>query len=246
MLKGKNAIITGCRRGIGREILNIFAENGADIWACVRAEDADFTSHIKGLEQQYQVNITPVYFDLADPDSVKAATRQISKDKRPVDILVNNAGVIDVSLFVMSSIAKMKDLFEVNFFAQMAFTQSIARLMMRQKQGSIINFSSSAAIEGNEGRSGYAASKAAIMSASKVMARELGAMNIRVNVIAPGLTQTDMMTESTPDDALATTLERLSLKRVADPREIASVALFLASDLSSYMTGQTLSVDGGM
>jgi 3-oxoacyl-[acyl-carrier protein] reductase len=146
----------------------------------------------------------------------------------------------------MTPIAKMKEIFEVNFFSQMAFTQGIARMMTRQKSGNIVNLSSSAAIEGNEGRTAYAASKSAIQISTKVMAKELAPYNIRVNSIAPGLTQTDMMEESTAEDALAFTLQRICMKRVGLPEEIAKVALFLSSDLSSYMTGQTLRVDGGM
>ena len=118
--------------------------------------------------------------------------------------------------------------------------------MIRSSNGSIINISSSAAIEGNEGRTAYAASKAAIISSTKVMAKELALNNVRVNAIAPGLTETDMMIESTPKDAIEDTLRRTCLKRVGRPEEIANVALFLASDLSSYMTGQVLRVDGGM
>ena len=118
--------------------------------------------------------------------------------------------------------------------------------MMRQKRGSIINISSSAAIEGNEGRTAYAASKAAMICATQVMAKELGRYNIRVNAVAPGLTETDMMRESTKPDALEETLARTCLKRVGDPDEIANAILFLASDLASYVTGQTIRVDGGM
>ena len=118
--------------------------------------------------------------------------------------------------------------------------------MTRQNSGTIVNISSSAAIEGNEGRTGYAASKAAMIAATKVMARELASYNVRVNAIAPGLTDTDMMHSSTPKDAMEYTLQRLSMKRLGTPEEIANVALFLSSDLSTYMTGQVLRVDGGM
>jgi len=118
--------------------------------------------------------------------------------------------------------------------------------MIRNGSGSIINISSSAAIEGNEGRSAYAASKAAIIASTKVMAKELASNNVRVNAIAPGLTETDMMIESTTKDAIEDTLKRTCLKRIGRPEEIANVVLFLSSDLSSYMTGQVLRVDGGM
>jgi len=246
MLTGKNAIITGCNRGIGKAILTRFAENGADIWACLRKQDAEFSTYVAELTKKTGVSIKEIYFDLSEPEEIKGAARAIAADKLPIDILVNNAGAIDTALFLMTPMDKMREMFELNFFSHMQFTQTIARQMLRKRKGSIINLSSSAALEGNEGRTAYAAAKAAIITASKVMARELGPAGIRVNAIAPGLTQTDMMQDSTPEEALKATVERLSLKRVGEPDEIAGAALFLASDLSSYMTGQVLSVDGGM
>ncbi len=246
LLNGKWAVITGCNRGIGKATLNVFSANGANIWACVRKEDSEFSAYIEKLSRENSVTINPVYFDFLDEEQIKAGIKTIRSAKFPVDIIVNNAGIIHTALFQMTPIAKMKEIFEVNFFSQMAFTQGIARMMTRQKSGNIVNLSSSAAIEGNEGRTAYAASKSAIQISTKVMAKELAPYNIRVNSIAPGLTQTDMMEESTAEDALAFTLQRICMKRVGLPEEIAKVALFLSSDLSSYMTGQTLRVDGGM
>ena len=246
LLNGKWAVITGCNRGIGKATLNVFSANGANIWACVRKEDSEFSAYIEKLSRENSVTINPVYFDFLDEEQVKAGIKTIRSAKFPVDIIVNNAGIIHTALFQMTPIAKMKEIFEVNFFSQMAFTQGIARMMTRQKSGNIVNLSSSAAIEGNEGRTAYAASKSAIQISTKVMAKELAPYNIRVNSIAPGLTQTNMMVESTAEDALAFTLQRICMKRVGLPEEIAKVALFLSSDLSSYMTGQTLRVDGGM
>lgn len=246
LLNGKWAVITGCNRGIGKAMLDVFSANGANIWACVRKEDSEFSAYIEKLSRENSVTINPVYFDFLDEEQIKVGVKTIRSAKLPVDIIVNNAGIIHTALFQMTPIAKMKEIFEVNFFSQMAFTQLIVRIMTRQKSGSIVNLSSSAAIEGNEGRTAYAASKSAIQISTKVMAKELAPYNIRVNSIAPGLTQTDMMEESTAEDALAFTLQRICMKRVGLPEEIAKVALFLSSDLSSYMTGQTLRVDGGM
>ena len=246
LLKNKNAVVTGCNRGIGKEIVRVFAENGADIWACVRKESRSFTKYVRNLEQKHLVKINPIYFDLGDKEQIKTSVKTIKEAKKSVDILVNNAGAIFTALFQMTSLEKLKEMFEINYFSQMLLTQYISRIMMRQKSGSIINISSSAALEGNEGRTAYASAKAAMITSTKVLAKELAPYNIRVNAVAPGLTQTEMMESSTPEDALKETLNRICMKRVGQPEEIANSVLFLASDLSSYITSQTLRVDGGM
>ena len=246
LLKNKNAVITGCNKGIGFETLRVFAKNGANIWACSRKEYDNLSEEINRLKSKYSIEIWPIYFDLNENDQITEGFKKIKSEKKPVDILVNNAGSIFTALFQMTSQDKLKEMFSINYFSQMLFTQYVSRLMMRQKNGSIINVSSSAAIEGNEGRTGYASAKAALIASTKVLARELAVYNIRVNAVAPGLTQTEMMENSTPDDALETTLERICLKRVGKPEEISNSILFLASDLSSYITNQTIRVDGGM
>ena len=246
LLKGKFTVITGCNRGIGKAILEVFARNGANVWACVRKSDDKFTDYVESLAKKTGVKIWPVYFDLVDAEEVKAGVKTIMSAKQPIDVLVNNAGIIFTALFQMTSANKMKEVFDINFFSPMIFTQNISRVMARQKSGSIINVSSSTAIEGNEGLTAYAASKAALICSTKVMAKELGAYNIKVNAIAPGFTETDLMRGSTPDDILEITLKRTCLNRVGKPEEIANAVLFLSSDLSSYMTGQVLRVDGGM
>ena len=246
LLRGKTAVLTGCNRGIGKAILDVFARNGAEIWACIRKPDEKFTEYISNLSKEASVTIHQVFFDFKEIDEIKSGAKKILSDKKNIDIIVNNAGIIFTSIFQMTPIEKMKEIFEINYFSQIFFTQLLIRSMTRNGSGSIVNISSSAAIEGNEGRTAYASSKSAIITTTKVMAKELAQNNIRVNAIAPGLTDTDMMIESTPQDALEKTLQRTSLKRTARPEEIANVVLFLSSDLSSYMTGQILRVDGGM
>jgi 3-oxoacyl-[acyl-carrier protein] reductase len=246
MLEGKNAIITGCARGIGKQILETFAGSGANVWACVRKPNEEFSEHIKGLSELYNVKITPLYFDLSKTNEIKDAVKLILGAKQNVDILINNAGITYNALFQMTTLEKLKEVFEVNFFSQFVFTQYIVKLMVRQKSGSIVNISSSAAIDANSGRSAYGASKAAVICMTKAMAEELAPYNIRANVIAPGITQTDMISESMTDEVIKQVLTQTSLKRMGHPSEIAQATLFLASEMSSYMTGQVLRVDGGM
>ena len=246
LLEGKTAVVTGCNRGIGKAILETFAKHGANVWACARRPDEQFTEYVENLQKETSVTISQVYFDLTDIAQVKTGVKTIMSAKQSVDILVNNAGIIHTAIFQMTPVSKMKEVFEINFFSQMLLTQSIVKIMTRQKSGSIVNISSSSGIEGNEGRMAYATSKAALISVTKVMARELANYNIRVNAIAPGLTETDMMKGSTPESVLQDTLRRSCMKRVGKPEEIANATLFLSSVLSSYITGQVLRVDGGM
>ena len=246
LLKNKNAIITGCNRGIGKSILELFTQNGANVWACVRKPDEDFVLFIQELRNKYHVEITPVYFDLSDYEQIKIGIKSIISDKKSIDILVNNAGITYNALFQMTTIGKMEEVFRVNFFSQYLLTQYVIKIMVRQKSGSIINIASSAAIDANSGRSVYGASKAAIICSSKALAEELGDKGIRVNIVAPGITKTDMVSDSMTDAVIDETVGNTSLKRIGLPQDIAGAVLFLASDLATYMTGQVLRVDGGM
>lgn len=246
LLKNKTAVITGSNRGIGLKMLEIFSKNGADVVACSRNLNEDFLNQIKKLKKKFNNNIFPVKLDLKNEDSVKKAFDEINSLNLDINILINNAGIIHTALYQMTSIKKLKEIFQINFFSQTIFTQYILKSMIRKKNGSIIYISSSSAIDSNLGRSAYSASKAAIISQSKTLSKELGSLNIRVNTIAPGLTSTDMMKDNTPAEVIKEVTSNLSLKRVANPEEIANLALFLASDLSSYITGQVIRIDGGM
>ena len=246
LLTGKNAVVTGANRGIGAAILAEFAAQGANVWACARREEPCFLEMCARLTQEHGVWIEPVIFDLADEDGIKAGVQQIRIGKKPVDILVNNAGVIPENrLFLMADPAEMQRVFAVNFFAAMQLTQRVAKLMVRQKAGAIVNICSIAALDGEPAQMEYVASKAALVGATRKLASELGAYGIRVNGIAPGPTQTDML--AAMEEGLRSRMEAATLlHRLAEPQEIASVAVFLASDMASYMTGQILRVDGGM
>lgn len=245
LLQGKNVLITGCSRGIGRSILETFASHGASGWACARKPDDEFEDMVQRLSETYQVHFRPVYFDMGDHDQIKRGVKEISSSKQCIDILVNNAGITYNTLFLMSSMSKAREVFEVNFFSPFLLSQYIAKIMIRQKKGSIINISSSAGIEGNAGRSVYGASKAAVICATKAMAAELGDAGIRVNSIAPGMTRTSMLS-SMSEKVIEETLLLSAMKRLGEPQDIANAALFLASDLSSYVTGQVIRVDGGL
>ena len=196
LLKGKNAVITGCNRGIGKKILEVFSENGATIFACVRNIDEQFKSFLKELTKKTNNQIIPIQFDLNDEIKIKEAANTILTSNKPIDILVNNAATIHTAIFQMTSIKKLKEVFEINFFSQTIFTQYILKSMIKNKKGSIVYIASSSASDGNEGRSAYSSSKAAIISQAKVLSRELGTHNIRVNSLSPGLTNTDMIKEN--------------------------------------------------
>jgi 3-oxoacyl-[acyl-carrier protein] reductase len=245
LLKDKNVIITGSAQGIGKVMLETFSANGANVWACARRKTDEFEANAQSLREKYCVEIWPVYFDLQDHEQLKVAAKSITGTKRTIDVLVNNAGVTYNALFLMSAMDKLHEVFDVNFFSPFLFTQYIAKTMMRQKKGSIINISSSAAIDGNAGRSVYGASKAAVICATKAMAAELGEFGVRVNSIAPGITRTTMI-HSMTDKVIQETILQSSMKRMGEPQDIANAAIFLASDMSSYVTGQVLRVDGGM
>jgi len=246
LLDNKTVVLTGSNRGIGKKILEVFSLNGAKVFACVRENNDSFKSYVDQLEKKTKNQIIIIKLDLSNEEEIKNAANEIILSKVPIDILINNAGIIHNSIFQMTSIKKFKEIFDINFFSQVLFTQYILKSMVKNKKGSIVNISSTSGIDSNAGRSAYSASKAALISQSKALSRELGIHNIRVNTIAPGLTDTDMMKDNTAKNVIENVLENVSLKRLADPEEIANAVLLLSSDLSSYITGQTIRVDGGM
>lgn len=246
LLKGKTAIVTGSNRGIGKAILIKFAMEGANVFAHARKKNETFEMECSDVATKYGVNIYPIYFDATNSEEMKSAVKDITSITKEIDILVNNMGIVKtVSLFQMTKMQDIKDEFDVNFFAQMEFTQYISRLMVRRKMGSIVNISSCAGLDGNTGMLQYVSSKAAMIGATKRLAIELGVSNIRVNSVAPGLTDTDMGNQMR-EDLEQETLNHLVFKRKAKPEEIADAVLFLASDMSTFITGQTIRVDGGM
>jgi 3-oxoacyl-[acyl-carrier protein] reductase len=240
-LQGKTAVITGCNRGIGKAILESYAENGALIFACVRKETQEFSKLIQALSEKNSVEIIPVYFDSRNMNELKNAVKHIKDSKKKIDILVNNSGVGYNALFQMSSLDKLKEVFDVNFVAPFIFTQYITKLMVRQRSGSIITISSTTALDANDGKSVYGASKAALICMTQVIASELKEFGIRANSIAPGLTDTDMLAWI-PEKIVVNSIGR---NEIAKPSDIAEKAVFLASDASAHISGQVFRVEGG-
>ena len=245
MLKNKSALITGANRGIGFSILKRLAENGANIIACARKQDDLFEKEISNISKKFNIKIKPIYFDLSNENEIEQGSKKIISLNWIIDIIVNNAGINHVALFQMTTIKKMREIFNINFFSQILLTQKLLNIMIKNKKGSIINISSNAAVECDVGRSGYSSSKAALIAWTKVLSKELGNFNIRVNAVSPGLTNTDMMKKDLSRKVIEDAIKRVPLKRAADPDEIAKVVLFLASDLSSYVNGEVISVTGG-
>lgn len=246
MLKGKTAIITGARGGIGRACVEVFALNGADIFACARKKDEPFETDMDSLARKYGVRIVPIYFDVTNEKQVKDGIKDIRQQSHKIDILANVAGFADFSTsFTMSSIEKMKRVFDVNFWGVTLVTQYVSRLMMRYHSGSIINVSSMAGLEGTPAQYEYAASKAAVVGGVRQLSRELWQYGIRVNTVAPGVINTDMGSQIDPE-LHKKVLSHIIMGRDGKPEEVANVIAFLGSDLSSYMTGQVVRVDGGV
>jgi len=245
LLVGETAVVTGSNRGIGKLIVETFAANGASVWACARKETPEFVAFLTEISAKYSVQTRALYFDLTDELSIKESLKTLLTEKVKVDILVNNAGVAHGGLLQMTSINTIREVFEINFFSQILVTQLISKLMMKNKSGSVINMASVAGIDSYPGYSAYGSSKAALIGATKTLSKELAPYNIRVNAVAPGLTETDMATQM-EEKAKDSMVGDSAMKRLGQPQEIANVVLFLASDQSSFVNGQVLRVDGGM
>lgn len=188
--RGKNVFITGTRRGIGRELVRAFAMRGASIYAHARKASEEFEAHNAELAQNYGVTIRPVYFDMTDENAMKAAVQEIMKEMSP-HILINNAGLQHGGFFMLTPLKKVRELFEVNLFSQMRLTQLFVKPMLLRQAGAIVNVASISGLDMKPGNSAYGVSKAALIAWTKVLATELGSSGIRVNAVAPGLTDTD-------------------------------------------------------
>lgn len=244
MLEGKNIIVTGASRGIGKAMIECFAKKGANLFACMRTVTGEKEEELKALSELHGVSIVPVQFDLRDESQQKSAVRSIKDSCRKIDGLVCNAGVAHNGMLQMTSIETMREIMETNFFAQMRLIQLVSRAMIPHKAGSIVAIGSVGGIMPRAGYIAYGSSKAALMWAMSSLAQELGPFGIRANSVAPGLTDTDQLRVRSKD-SIEKAISMTAEGRLGKPEEIAEAAAFLLSDAASYINGQTLRVDGG-
>lgn len=243
-LQGKNALITGGRKGIGRQIVERLAEQGVNLWVCSHTESVEFEADMQELSKRYGVKIDVVYFDLRNQEEIQTVIRKIMQEKRRIDILINNAAIASSGMLAVQSMQMIKDTFEVNFFSPLYLIQLVSKIMIRQKQGNIINIASVSGCENYGGNISYGSSKAALIWTTRELSKELAPFGIRVNAVSPGITKTDMEQNRT-NKQIEEVLSRTAMRRSADAGEIADAVLYLSSDYSSYITGQNLIVDGG-
>ncbi|MDR2702264.1 MAG: 3-oxoacyl-[acyl-carrier-protein] reductase [Spirochaetaceae bacterium] len=240
-LTGKKALITGAGRGIGKTIADTFSANGAEIWSLDIREPDDLQERVSKAGGKLHW----ISADLGKTTEVEAVIENALKDSGGFDILVNNAGITKDNLSFRMSIEDWQKVLDINLTAAFLITRTVGRDMIRKRAGSIINMASVVGIHGNGGQANYAASKAGLIAMTKSMAHEMASRGVRVNAIAPGFIETDM-TAAMPEDAKNKMLDVIPLKRPGKQEDVAKAALFFASELSSYITGQVLPVDGGM
>jgi 3-oxoacyl-[acyl-carrier protein] reductase len=240
-LNGKKALITGAGRGIGKTIADTFSANGAEIWALDIGEPGDLKDRIgKAGGKLHWISA-----DLGKTGEVEGVIEKALKDSGGFDILVNNAGITKDNLSFRMSIEDWQKVLDINLTAAFLITRTVGRDMIKKRTGSIINMASVVGIHGNGGQANYSASKAGLIAVTKSMAAEMASRGVRVNAIAPGFIESDM-TAAMPEEAKSKMMDVIPLKRPGKQEDVAKAVLFFASDLSSYITGQVLPVDGGM
>ena len=244
LLEGKVALITGAGRGIGKAVAMRFAEQGADI-AFTDLELSETVLATKSELEQFGVRVMAYASNAADFEQTHAVVKQIMEDFGRIDILVNNAGITKDGLMLRMTEAQWDAVINVNLKSAFNYVHAVVPVMSRQRGGSIINMSSVVGVSGNAGQCNYSASKAGMIGLAKSIAQELGSRGVRANAIAPGFIITDM-TNQLSEEVKAEWAKRIPLRRGGTPEDVANIATFLASDMSSYVTGQVIQVDGGM
>ena len=244
LLENKTALITGAARGIGKQIALAFAREGANI----AFTDLELNEQAQATRDELAALGVKVAFYASDASSFDAAhqvVEAVQQEFGAIDILVNNAGITRDTLLMRMTEQMWDQVIHVNLKSAFNFTHAVTPVMMRQRSGSIISLSSVVGLNGNAGQANYAASKAGIIALTKSVAKELGSRGVRANAIAPGFILTDM-TKALPEDTLKSFVSLIPMRRGGEPEEVAKVALFLASDLSSYVSGQVIQVNGAM
>lgn len=240
----KVALITGATRGIGKQIAITLAKQGFDIALNYRTENDSLNETVKEIES-YGVRCLAVKGDISNFEDCENMTKQVIEKLERIDVLINNAGITKDMLFIRMKPEDFNQVIDVNLIGTFNMTKNVSQYMIKQRSGRIINISSVVGIHGNAGQANYSASKAGIIGLTKSLAKELAGRNILVNAIAPGFIETDM-TSVLKDEVKTNIMNSIPLKREGKPEEVANVVKFLASEDSSYITGQVISVDGGM
>lgn len=244
MLKGKKALVTGSSRGIGRKIVEVFLANGAEVWGlCSKPSAAK--AELEAMAAEKGTAFHEICANVGDAEQLSEVVNAALAEAGNFDILVNNAGITRDGLSFRMKMEDWQNVLNVNLTGTFVITQIVSNAMLKARSGSIINMSSIVGVHGGAGQVNYSASKAGLIGYSKSLAKEVGARGIRVNCIAPGFIETDM-TAVLKEDYVKAMLDTVPMKRGGKPEDIANVALFLASDMSSYVTGQVIGVDGGM
>lgn len=244
LLQGKTAIITGASKGIGKGIAEVFAKNGANV-AFTYLSSVEKGEALEKELSAYGTQVKGYRSDASEMDAAEELIANVVKDFGQIDIVVNNAGITKDNLLMRMTEEDFDRVIKVNLNSVFNMTKAVQRTFLKQRSGSIINISSVVGVKGNAGQANYAASKAGIIGFSKSIAAELGSRNIRCNVIAPGFIETEM-TAVLDENTVQGWRDAIPLKRGGSPEDVANACLFLGSDLSGYITGQVLPVDGGM
>lgn len=244
LVEGKKALITGGARGIGKEIVTAFLNEGASVYF-IDLQESEFMSEYEKLAAAAGQSVVFKQGNVSDEEEITAVVDEIVKESGGIDVLVNNAGITRDNLFFRMSAKEWNDVLSINLSSAFYISKVIARQMAKQKSGSIINIASIVGVIGNAGQANYSASKAGMIGLTKSLAREIGSRGVRVNAVAPGFIKT-AMTDKLNDTQKEALLSQVPLSRLGNPEEVASVVLFLASDLASYITGEVIQITGGM
>jgi len=244
LVQGKNVLITGGAQGIGREMVLIFLRNGASVWY-IDLQQGDSLAEYQEIAKKNGAQAVFKQGNVADEEGITAVAKEILKESGGIDVLVNNAGITRDGLIFRMSLENWEKVLTINLTSAFLISQAVARLMIKSRSGSIVNMASVVGLGGNAGQANYASSKAGLIGLTRSLAKETGGRGVRVNAVAPGYIDTEM-TRALPEAARQAILGQVAMNRPGQPQEVAKVVTFLASDMSSYVSGAVLRVDGCM